>query len=81
MPKLKNLTGGDIIKIFINLGFFIIGQRGSHVKLRRITSDNNKQTLTISNHKRLDKGTLSAIIQQSSVYISKEEIEKYFYTE
>jgi len=69
----------DIIKIFINLGFFIIGQKGSHIKLRRII-DNEKQTLTIPQHKELDKGTLNAIIQQSSVYISKEEIAKYFYT-
>ncbi|MDD2274720.1 MAG: type II toxin-antitoxin system HicA family toxin [Candidatus Pacebacteria bacterium] len=78
MPKLRNLSGDDVVKIFINLDFFIIGQKGSHIKLRRII-DNEKQTLTIPQHKELDKGTLNAIIQQSSGYISSEEIQKHFY--
>ncbi|NMB40136.1 MAG: type II toxin-antitoxin system HicA family toxin [Parcubacteria group bacterium] len=79
MPKLKNLSGEDVVKIFIKLGFFVVGQKGSHVKLRRIMSNNDRQTLTIPKHKNLDKGTLNAIIQQSSIYISSEEIQKYFY--
>jgi predicted RNA binding protein YcfA (HicA-like mRNA interferase family) len=78
MPKLRNLSGDDVVKIFINLDFFIIGQKGSHIKLRRII-DNEKQTLTIPQHKELDRGTLNAIIQQSSGYISSEEIQKHFY--
>ena len=34
MPKLKNLSGKDIIHIFESFGFSIIGQKGSHTKLR-----------------------------------------------
>ncbi len=78
MPKLRNLSGDDVVKVFLNLDFFIVGQKGSHIKLRRIIN-NEKQTLTIPQHKELDKGTLNAIIQQSSGYISSEEIQKYFY--
>ena len=47
MPKLKVLSGGDVIKIFSRFGFRIISQRGSHVKLRRVLPDETKQTLTI----------------------------------
>ena len=36
MPKLKVLSGKDIIKIFEKLGFIIAGQKGSHIKLKRI---------------------------------------------
>lgn len=80
MHKLKVLSGQDIIKIFRNFNFEIIGQRGSHIKLRRITRDNSKQTLTVPNHRELDKKTLRAIMRQGSVYVSETELEEYFCT-
>jgi len=39
MPKLKTLSGKDVIKIFECFGFTIIGQKGSHVELGRTASD------------------------------------------
>lgn len=81
MPKLKPLSGRDIIKIFESFDFSIVGQKGSHVKLKRITEDNIKQTLTIPNHKELDKGTLKSIYNQTLKYISESDIRKYFYSE
>ena len=80
MPKLKTLSGKDIIKIFAQFDFKIISQRGSHVKLRRISSDGIKQSLTIPLHDELDKGTLKAIFRQALRYISEEELKPYFYT-
>jgi predicted RNA binding protein YcfA (HicA-like mRNA interferase family) len=53
MPKLKTLSGKDIVKIFSKFGFEIVSQRGSHVKLRRILDDGTNQTLTIPLHKEL----------------------------
>ncbi len=35
MPKLKPLSGKDVIKILNKFGFEIETQKGSHVKLRR----------------------------------------------
>jgi predicted RNA binding protein YcfA (HicA-like mRNA interferase family) len=61
MPKLKVLSGPDVIRIFSLLGFKVISQRGSHVKLRRLLTGGIQQTLTIPNHKELDRGTLVAI--------------------
>jgi len=78
MPKLKNLAGSDLIKIFFLFGFEVQSQRGSHVKLYRLTND-IKQTLTIPNHKELDKGTLKAIIRQASKYVSEESLASHFY--
>ena len=43
MPKLKVLSGKDIIKIFEDFNFFVIAQKGSHVKLKRIVENNNNQ--------------------------------------
>jgi len=80
MPKLKILSGNEILKIFISLGFEIVNQKGSHVKIRRI-NNNNKETLLIPNHKQVDTGTTRAIVRQASKYIASEILQKHFYAE
>jgi len=42
MPKLKNLSGKEVIKILLSFGFEVASQKGSHVKLRRVLPDNLK---------------------------------------
>lgn len=79
MPKLRVLSGKEVVKILSNFGFKVVSQRGSHLKLRRVLSDGTKQSLTVPLHKELDKGTLKAIIRQSSKYIPEEELKPYFY--
>jgi predicted RNA binding protein YcfA (HicA-like mRNA interferase family) len=81
MPKLKSLTGEDVIKIFSRFGFEIVSQRGSHVKLSRVLSDGTKQTLTIPRHKELDKGTLRAVLRQALRYIPEEQLRPHFYAD
>jgi predicted RNA binding protein YcfA (HicA-like mRNA interferase family) len=81
MPKLKRLSGSDVIKIFASLGFEQIAQRGSHVKLRRVLADGSRQTLTIPAHDELDTGTARAIYRQALRYITEEELRPHFYTE
>ena len=80
MPRLKILSGKDVIKILGSFNFVIISQKGSHVKLRRIINKIN-QNLTIPNHEELDKGTLRAIFNQASKYISESELMSHFYNE
>ena len=81
MQKLKILSGEDVIKIFLSFGFEMASQRGSHVKLKKIASNGIKQTLTVPNHKELDRGTLSAIYRQTLRYLSEQDIRPYFYSE
>lgn len=33
MPKLKVLSGIDLIKLFEDFGFSVISQKGSHIKI------------------------------------------------
>ncbi len=80
MPKLRHLSGSEVIRILEHLGFTVHAQRGSHVKLRRVGSAGEKQTLTIPRHRELDTGTLRAIFRQASRYIPAEELRPYFYT-
>lgn len=80
MPRFKVLSGEDVIKILESFNFAVISQKGSHVKLRRIINKIN-QTLTIPKHKELDKGTLRAIFNQASKYISEAILIPHFYNE
>lgn len=80
-PKLKNLSGSDVVANFSRFGFAIHSQRGSHIKLKRATPDGTSQTLTIPNHKEIDRGTLRAILRQASKYVPEEELKPFFYTE
>ncbi|MEM2051045.1 MAG: type II toxin-antitoxin system HicA family toxin [Thermoproteota archaeon] len=79
MPRLKVLSGKDVVKIFSRFGFVIVSQKGSHIKLRRILPDGTKQTLTIPLHEELDKGTLKAIYRQALRFIPEEELKPHFY--
>jgi predicted RNA binding protein YcfA (HicA-like mRNA interferase family) len=36
VPKLKRLTAKQVLAIFMQFGFVIASQRGSHIKLTRI---------------------------------------------
>ncbi|MEK7665170.1 MAG: type II toxin-antitoxin system HicA family toxin [Patescibacteria group bacterium] len=80
MPKLKVLSGNEIIKILSIFGFSIEAQKGSHVKLSRFVNS-KKEVLTVPLHQEIDKGTLRAIIRQSSKFIPEEKLDQHFYTE
>ena len=79
MPKLKTLSGEDTVKILQSFGFTVANQRGSHIKLQRFYNS-SKQTITIPNHKELDKGTLKAVYNQILKYISEDELQSHFYS-
>ena len=79
MPKLKILSGREVIKIFESFGFVVTGSKGSHVKLKRVAVNGFNQILTVPNHKELDKGTLKAIYNQALRYISDSELRSCFY--
>jgi len=80
-PKLKRLSGSEVVDIICTFGFERHSQRGSHVKLRRIGVTGEKQTLTIPLHAELDVGTLRAIVRQATRYISETELQSHFYTD
>lgn len=81
MPRLRVLSGDDLLRIFAQFGFTKSSQRGSHVKLRREVSSQRHQILTIVLHRDIDKGTLRAIYRQAIRYIPQTELEPHFFTE
>ena len=80
MPKLRTLSGQDLITIFGRFGFERHVQRGSHVKLRR-EQPGVHQTLTVVAHREVDKGTLLAIYRQALRFIAESELRPHFYAD
>ena len=64
MPSLPTLSGGDVIRGLERQGFSRVGQRGSHVKLRRAAT-----TVIVPDHREIRKGTLAAILRQAGIGI------------
>jgi predicted RNA binding protein YcfA (HicA-like mRNA interferase family) len=49
MPKLRRLSGDEVVTILRDLGFQLESQRGSHIKLSR-ESASGRQVLTVPAH-------------------------------
>ena len=65
MPRLPQVSGRAIIAMMQRVGYQVIRQRGSHVRLKRQTED-GVHVETIPNHKVLAKGTLRTILKHVS---------------
>ena len=81
MPRLRRLTGDEVIAIFGRFGFVVHSQRGSHVKLRRITGGGSVQNLTIPRHREMDAGTLQAIFRQGCRFVPADDLAGDFYAD
>lgn len=78
MPKLRRISGGEVVTVLAMFGFSVVDQRGSHIKLKREVAAGS-QTLTVPAHAQLDLGTIRAIIRQASRFIPEEELRPHFY--
>lgn len=75
MPKLKKVSGHEVVKILCNkLNFEISGRAGSHVRLSKQTPDGKVGTV-VPMHKELKIGTLKNILRLAK--ITEEEFSGY----
>ena len=81
MPRLRRLSGAELVQIFRGFGFAVHSQRGSHMKLRRTAADGAIQTLTIPAHREIKLGTLHEIFTQAVRFIRDADLRPYFYTD
>jgi predicted RNA binding protein YcfA (HicA-like mRNA interferase family) len=79
MPKLKVLSGAEVLRILNQFGFVSESQRGSHVKVRRVTQSGARQSLTVPLHREIDRGTLMAIYRQALRFIEAEQLHNHFF--
>jgi len=80
MPKLRRLSGKEVVSFCEEHHFSISRQKGSHINLVRFSAL-KKQIVTIPNHKEIDRGTLHAIFKKLLPYISEQDLQKFFYTD
>ena len=81
MPRLRRLSGREVLGILQKFGFTIASQKGSHVKLIRILPGGERQILTVPSHPELDTGTCRAILRQASRCIPAMDLRPYFYSD
>lgn len=70
MPQLPILSGRQVIKILSRIGYVVIWQKGSHIRL----DCPHRKRITIPNYRSIDRGLLLKIIR--NVEITAEEFLK-----
>lgn len=68
MPKLRRVSGRQAIRALEKLGFEQVRQRGSHVILKKQTSD-GAAGCVVPLHRELAIGTLRGILKQAKVTV------------
>lgn len=63
MPQLPILSAKELIKIFERSGYFVVRQKGSHIRMHHKTKD----SITIPNHKTIGRGLLKKILRDSQI--------------
>ncbi len=81
MPKLRRLSGAEVIAVLGRFAFTVHSRRGSHVKLRRLLPDGASQSLTVPDHDELDPGTCRAILRQASRFVPEADLRPHFYAD
>ncbi len=77
MPKLPQVSGSQLVRLLKSLGYEVIRQRGSHIRLKKVSAL-GEHAITIPAHKVIAKGTLGDIVNRVGLWnnISKEEISR-----
>lgn len=65
VTKLPQISAKDLIKALQKVGFNIIRQRGSHIKLRKLKP--TRKTIIVPNHKIIRSGTLNNILKIAEI--------------
>jgi len=70
MPKIKRMSGKEAIGVLKKFGFREVRQKGSHIILKRITSE-VEIGCVIPLHSELAIGTLRGILRQAKVDVEE----------
>ncbi len=67
MSKLPQVSGNDVVRLLQSLGYEVVRQRGSHIRLRKVAPV-GEHNITVPAHKILAKGTLGDILNKVSLW-------------
>ena len=68
--KLPVISGQEAVRIFERLGYQVVRQRGSHIRLRHGTDPQRKPT-TVPDQKTIKPGTLRAILRDANLSVEE----------
>ena len=67
-PKLPTISGRKAIAVFENIGYQVVRQKGSHIRLRDDRNPDHKP-FTIPDHKALKPGLLRMLIRDAGLSV------------
>jgi len=67
LRKRPVVSGEKLLKVLARLGYEIVRQRGSHIRMRKPTAAGD-HNITVPLHDELAKGTLNDILSQVSIW-------------
>ncbi len=72
MAKLPVISGREAVKAFEKIGYRIVRQKGSHIRMRDEANERH-QPLTIPDHKELKPGLLRALVRDADLTVDEFE--------
>lgn len=69
MTTRPTVSGAQLVKALERLGYLVVRQRGSHVRLRHPTEPTRRPT-TVPMHRELKTGTLRAILADANLTLA-----------
>lgn len=72
VAKYSQISAKTLIKLLVDFGFKIVGQKGSHIKLQKING--SKKIVIVPNHKSIKPGTLNNILKFAE--LDKKDLDK-----
>lgn len=69
-PRLPIISGREAIKAFQKIGYEVVRQRGSHVRMRDRANPSHKP-LSIPDHKELKPGLLRKLLQDANLDVEE----------
>ena len=68
MGSLQILSGREVVRVFVNLGWEVARQRGSHIIL---VKTGHPATLSVPDHREVARGTLRALIRHAGLTVEE----------
>jgi predicted RNA binding protein YcfA (HicA-like mRNA interferase family) len=69
-PKLAVVSGRQLIRVLEHIGYQVVRQRGSHIRLRD-ESDPEHLPLTVPDHRALKPGLLRQILRDANLTVDE----------
>jgi len=69
LSVLPRVSGREVVKALVKVGYAQDRQRGSHIILRQIASPHRR--IVVPDHSEVAKGTLRAIIRQAGLTVDE----------